>query len=154
MLARLTRELPRDGFLYEPKWDGFRALVFRDGIDVDIRSRHRRPLARYFPELAEAFLALPGDAFVLDGEIVVARGGRLDFPALMARLHPVPSRVERLCRETPASFVGFDLLGAAGVDLRDSPFTERRTRLEDVLEPVRPPLHRTPITDDADVAAE
>jgi ATP-dependent DNA ligase len=70
MLARLTRELPRDGFLYEPKWDGFRALVFRDGIDVDIRSRHRRPLARYFPELAEAFLALPGDGFVLDGEIV------------------------------------------------------------------------------------
>src|SRR3712207_2460030 len=109
MLARLVRELPPD-LLYEPKWDGFRCLVFRDGDDVDIRSRHDRPLARYFPELVGAFGALPEMRFVLDGEVVVPTSAGFDFNALLARLHPAPSRVERLSRDTPAAFIGFDVL--------------------------------------------
>ncbi|MDP8910677.1 MAG: ATP-dependent DNA ligase, partial [Actinomycetota bacterium] len=94
MLARLARELPPDGFLYEPKWDGFRCLVFRDRDEIDLRSRHGRPFARYFPELVEALLALPAERFVLDGEIVVVTPEGFDFAALMSRLHPSASRVE------------------------------------------------------------
>ena len=114
MLARLARELPADGFFYGPKWDGFRCLAFRAEAEVDLRSRHGRPLARYFPELVEALRTLPPGGFVLDGEVVVTRDGGLDFPALLARIHPAPSRVERLRRETPASYFAFDLpaLGA------------------------------------------
>ena len=153
MLARLVRELPRDGFLYEPKWDGFRALGFRDGPEVDIRSRHGRPLARYFPELVDALLALPAGAFVLDGEIVLVGPGGFDFPALMSRLHPTPSLVERLRRETPSSFIAFDLLAAGDEVLLSTPFEERRARLERLLAPARPPLFVTPVTADADVAA-
>src|ERR671931_16336 len=93
MLARLARELPADGYVYEPKWDGFRCLVFRDGGEVDLRSRNQRPLARYFPEVVEAMLQLPERRLVLDGELVVARRGGLDFEALLARLHPAASRV-------------------------------------------------------------
>src|SRR5215211_568835 len=98
MLARLTRELPLDGYLYEPKWDGFRCLAFRDGGDVDLRSRNQRALARYFPEVVEALLTLEERRFVLDGEVVVAGEEGFDFPALLARLHPAASRVERLRR--------------------------------------------------------
>src|SRR5512144_2027472 len=105
MLARLTRELPSGaGLGYEPKWDGMRALVFRDGAEVDLRSRHDRPLARYFPEIVAAVRAIAAPRFVLDGELLAAR-----FPALLARLHPARSRVDRLARETPASYVAFDL---------------------------------------------
>src|SRR3712207_703903 len=110
MLGKLARELPGEGYLYEPKWDGFRALAFRDGDDVDLRSRHGRPLSRYFPELVAAFRALPATRFAVDGEIVVAGARGFDFPALMARVHPVSSRVERLQRESPTSYVGFDVL--------------------------------------------
>ena len=145
MLARLTRELPRGPFSYEPKWDGFRCLAFVGGTDVDLRSRHDRPLARYFPEVVaglRTLLASPGDSVVLDGEILLARrpadGNGRDrgvaaeppFALLMARLHPAASRVERLARETPARYVAFDLLADDGADLREVAFVDRRTALE------------------------
>src|SRR5215210_5758616 len=152
MLGRLSRELPRDGFVYEPKWDGFRCLAFRSGGDVDLRSRHDRPLARYFPELVEALAALETTMFVLDGEIVLPRADGFDFSALMARLHPAASRVERLRRETPASFVAFDLLAHGATDLRERPFTERRALLERALADARPPLRLTPLTADVELA--
>jgi ATP-dependent DNA ligase len=153
MLARLARELPLNGFVYEPKWDGFRCLAFRDGADVDLRSRNQRPLARYFPEIVEALLGLPEPRFALDGELVVATPAGLDFEALLARLHPAASRVERLRRESPASFVAFDLLAAGDDDLRDRPLSERRRLLEALFEHTRAPLHLTPSSDDAAVAA-
>jgi ATP-dependent DNA ligase len=153
MLARLARELPGDGYLYEPKWDGFRCLVFRAGDEIDLRSRNHRPLARYFPELVEALLALPEAHFVLDGEILVTRNGRFDFAALLARLHPAASRVERLRRETPALLVAFDLLGWDGEDLREQPFGRRRRLLGDLIAAARPPLFLTPLTDDREQAA-
>lgn len=152
MLGKLARELPGDGFLFEPKWDGFRALVFRDGAEVDVRSRHGRPLARYFPEVVEAFRALEERSLVVDGEIVVATPSGFDFAALMSRLHPAASRVERLARETPASFVAFDLV-ALRDDLRDAAFVERRALLELALGDARPPLFVTPLTDDRSTAA-
>jgi ATP-dependent DNA ligase len=153
MLARLVRELPADGYVYEPKWDGFRCLVFRDGGEVDLRSRNQRLLARYFPELVEALLALPANHFVLDGEIVVATPSGFDFEALLRRLHPAASRVERLRKETPASLIAFDLLARGSDDLRGRPFTERRRLLADLLEDARPPLFLTPVTDERDEAA-
>jgi ATP-dependent DNA ligase len=149
MLARL----PRGEFLYEPKWDGFRALVFRDAGEVDIRSRHGRPLARYFPELVEAFAAVPADHFVLDGEIVVLRPEGSDFPALMARLHPTASRVERLRHETPASFVAFDILAVHDDDLHEKRFAARRSLLESLLARAQAPLFVTPITEDMETAS-
>src|SRR3712207_1280780 len=108
MLARLVRALPRGPYAYEPKWDGFRALAFREGDEVELQSRHGRPLARYFPEVAEALRSLADRAFVLDGELLVVRDGRSDFATLMARLHPAASRVERLAAEAPAVFVAFE----------------------------------------------
>jgi ATP-dependent DNA ligase len=149
MLARLARELPLDGYVYEPKWDGFRCLAFRDGGAVDLRSRNQRPLARYFPEIVEALLALRADRFVLDGELVVATRDGLDFDALLGRLHPAASRVERLRRETPASFVAFDVLAVGEDDFRDAPFTARRRRLAELLRDAQPPLHLTAATGDA-----
>src|SRR5262249_40223943 len=131
MLAKLSEELPPAGnFLYEPKWDGFRAIVFRGASDVYIQSRDLRPLDRYFPELHEELLrALPPGA-VIDGEIVIATPHGLDFDALQLRLHPAASRVAKLAQATPAAFVAFDLLAAAGRDVRDAPQCERRARLE------------------------
>lgn len=153
MLARLQRDLPtEEGFIYEPKWDGFRCLVFRDGDEIDMRSRNQRPLARYFPELVEAFRSVGSDRYVLDGEIVVGGESGPDFGALLLRLHPAASRVERLRRETPASFIAFDLLAREGADLRQEPFVKRRTLLEDLLDDARPPLFLTPLTEDADRA--
>src|SRR5947207_10358981 len=107
MLARLVRELPQGPVAYEPKWDGFRCLAFRDRDEVDLRSRHGRPLGRYFPELNAAAATLPVDRFVLDGEVLVLSDGQFDFAALMARLHPAASRVQELARRTPAVFVAF-----------------------------------------------
>jgi ATP-dependent DNA ligase len=130
MLAKLARELPKGAFIYEPKWDGFRCVVFRDVDSVDMRSRNQRPLARYFPEVIAGVRALPLDRFVLDGEIVTTDG---DFEALMLRLHPAASRVERLARETPACFVAFDVLAIGDEDVRSYPITERRARLEQLL---------------------
>ena len=155
MLARLTRELPADAdrrFLFEPKWDGFRCLAFRDGDDVDLRSRHDRPFARYFPELADALLDVPSSGFVLDGEIVLVRNGSFDFEALMSRLHPAPSRARRLATETPATFVAFDLLAEGEEGLTERPFAERRRRLEALLAAPPPRVTVTPATDEAAVA--
>src|SRR4051794_15649570 len=152
MLARLVRDLPDGELAYEPKWDGFRCLAFRERDDVDLRSRHSRPLARYFPELAAAFAALPVDPLVIDGEVLVLVDGRFDFASLMARLHPAASRVKELARQTPAVFVAFDLLAAGPDDLRARPFAERRARLEELLATARSPLHLTPMTQDREVA--
>ena len=148
MLARLENDLPRDGYLYEPKWDGFRCLVFRDGGEIDLRSRNDRPLARYFPEVVDGLLALPQPRFVLDGELVAAHDGRLDFASLLARIHPATSRVERLRQESPARFVAFDVLAVGSDDVRDRPFAERRRLLADLLGAAQEPIHLTPLTDD------
>ena len=158
MLARLTRTLPvAPGLVYEPKWDGFRGLVFRAGDAVDLRSRHDRPLSRYFPELVEAFLDVghPGAEFVVDGEIVIMGGptaSSFDFGALLARLHPAASRVERLRQATPASFIAFDLLAVGPEDLRERPFAERRQRLLALLAKAPEPIVVTPATEDPEVA--
>jgi ATP-dependent DNA ligase len=131
MLARLARTLPEDGpWFFEPKWDGFRALVFREAGDVDIRSRNHRPFSRYFPELVEAFEVLPEKAFVVDGEIMLPTGGGYDFATLMTRLHPAASRVRTLAAEHPATFVAFDVLAIGAEELLAHPFRERRSRLE------------------------
>ena len=153
MLAKAVEELPRaDGFLFEPKWDGFRAIVFRGPTDVFIQSRDLRPLDRYFPELHEACLAALPAGCVVDGEIVIATGSGLDFDALQLRLHPAASRVAKLSKEMPSSFVGFDLLAVDGRDIRDEPQDERRARLETLLARVEPPVHLTPMTRDRAVA--
>ena len=154
MLARTATALPDGGgYIYEPKWDGFRAIVFRGGGDVYIQSRDLRPLDRYFPELHAALTAGPDDC-VLDGEIVIATPRGLDFDLLQLRLHPAASRVAKLAAETPASFVAFDALAAEGQDLRQAPQRERRERLERILAGVAPPVHLTPMTRDRSQAAE
>src|SRR5215210_7101032 len=154
MLAKLARELPEGAYLYEPKWDGFRCLAFRRGDHVDLRSRHDRPLARYFPELVEALLALPERRFTLDGEIVLVSDGRFDFPSLMARLHPAASRVELLRRETPATLVAFDALAVGDEALLERPFAERRVALERLLAAAPDALYLTPATADINRACE
>jgi len=147
MLAQRVRALPmEDGWIFEPKWDGFRALVFKDSDAITIQSRDEKPLARYFPELLPPLAAHLPPQCVLDGEIVIARGGALDFEALQLRLHPAESRVRLLAREIPASIVLFDLLALGDRDLRDAPFSERRAELERILEGAIPPLHITPAT--------
>jgi ATP-dependent DNA ligase len=154
MLAKLVDALPRGAFLYEPKWDGFRAIVFRGDSDLFIQSRDLRPLDRYFPELHQTLLAaLPGGS-VLDGEIVIATDRGLDFDVLQLRLHPAASRVAKLAAATPASFVAFDVLAAGGRDLRALPIAERRAELEALLAGAAPPTHLTPMTRDPAVAAE
>jgi ATP-dependent DNA ligase len=155
MLAKIASALPEgDGVLYEPKWDGFRAIVFRGEAEVYIQSRELKPLDRYFPEVREAALAQLAPGCVLDGEIVIATSHGLNFDLLQMRLHPAASRIAKLATETPASFVAFDLLAADGKDLRDLPQAERRARLERLLATVTPPFHLTPITRDRAQAAE
>ncbi len=154
MLGKLVRELPAEGYVYEPKWDGFRCLVFRSEHEVDLRSRNDRPLGRYFPELVEALHAVPRERFILDGEILATREGRFDFTALMSRLHPAPSRVERLRLSSPALLVAFDALAVADEDLTASPFAERRAALEQLLAGIPPPLRVTPATEDRTIAAD
>jgi ATP-dependent DNA ligase len=155
MLARLADELPAgEGFLYEPKWDGFRAIVFRGASDVFIQSRDLRPLDRYFPELHDECLRRLPEGCVIDGEIVIATPGGLDFDALQLRLHPAASRAAKLARETPSSFVGFDLLAVDGRDVRGRPQGERRALLERLLAAATPPIHLTPVTRDRAVAQE
>ena len=154
MLAKLTTELPEGDVLYEPKWDGFRAIVFRTAGRAFIQSRESRPLNRYFPDVYEAVLAHLPDGSVIDGEIVIATARGLDFDALQLRLHPAASRVEKLARDTPASFVAFDLLAADGRDLRQERQAERRARLERVLGGASPPIHLTPATRDRALATE
>jgi ATP-dependent DNA ligase len=155
MLAKRVDTLPPgDGWIFEPKWDGFRTLVFRDGDEVFIQSRDEKPLDRYFPELIEPLKAQLPKKCVLDGEIVIARDGGLDFEALQLRLHPAASRVKKLAGEMPASVVFFDLLSKGDRDLRGMPFTERRAALEKLLADATPPLHLTPATRDRDIAAD
>jgi ATP-dependent DNA ligase len=149
MLAKPVDELPKDdGWLFEPKWDGFRAIVFRDGDEVFTQSRDLKPLDRYFPELAAPLKASLPQRCVVDGEVVIARDGELDFEALLLRIHPAASRVNMLATETPASFVAWDLLALDDDDLRKVPQAERRTRLEQLLVGVEPPVHLTPATTD------
>jgi ATP-dependent DNA ligase len=153
MLAKLADELPPEGeYLYEPKWDGFRAIVFRDKKDLYIQSRDLRPLDRYFPELHDMLLERLPNPCVLDGEIVIASGGGLDFDALQLRLHPAASRVAKLAKETPASFVAFDVLAVDGKSVMSEPQAERRERLEKLLAAAKPPLYVTPMTRDRRVA--
>jgi ATP-dependent DNA ligase len=154
MLAKIAGALPSGPFLYEPKWDGFRAIVFRGQDDVFIQSRDLKPLDRYFPELHELFLNRLPPGCVLDGEVVIATATGLDFEALQLRLHPAASRVAKLAKESPAEFVAFDLLAAGGEDLRDRPQHERRTRLEVLMRTVAPPIHLTPMTRDVTLARE
>jgi ATP-dependent DNA ligase len=150
MLARLTRSLPQEGHVFEPKWDGFRCIAERVGERVELWSRHGRPFTRYFPEVAAALRELDGD-WILDGEILVRSEGRWDFPALMARLHPAASRVEQLAAETPAVFFVFDVLRLRDRDLLPVPLTERRRLLEGLLAKPPPTVRLTPQTDDAEV---
>ncbi len=155
MLEKIADELPQEpGFLFEPKWDGFRAIVFCSADEVYIQSRDLRPLNRYFPELAQALAQWPPKGCVLDGEIVVAGAGGLDFDALQQRLHPAASRVARLAKETPAAFVAFDLLAAGGRSTMNLPQAERRIRLERLLGQAAPPLYLTPMTRDRAVALD
>ncbi len=155
MLAKLADAIPGgDGWQYEPKWDGFRAIVFRDGDETYIQSRDLKPLDRYFPELPPALrAALPG-RYVLDGEVVIAGPDGLDFDSLLLRIHPAASRVKLLAAQTPASFVAWDLLAFDDRDLRGVELGERRQLLERLLAGVQPPIHLTPATLDASCAAD
>jgi ATP-dependent DNA ligase len=152
MLAKLTRELPTGNYLYEPKWDGFRAIVFRDGDDVEIGSRNEKPLTRYFPDLIDPILRNLPERAVVDGEIVIATEKGLDFDLLSLRIHPAASRVAMLAEETPASFVAFDLLAEGDDDLRGEPFKTRRARLERVFKKAKSPILLTPATTEPDLA--
>jgi ATP-dependent DNA ligase len=156
MLAKLSAELPTEGsgFVYEPKWDGFRALVWKSGDDVYIQSRDLKPLGRYFPELEAALRARLPDRCVLDGEIVIATGGRLDFDALLLRIHPAASRIQMLAEQSPSAYVAWDLLAFGDEDLRERPQGERRAALERALAGVEAPVHLTPATRDRAVAAD
>jgi ATP-dependent DNA ligase len=151
MLAKLVPAIP-PGASYEPKWDGFRSVVFRDGDEVEVGSRNERPMTRYFPELVEAFRTELPDRCVVDGEIVLATEHGLDFNLLQLRLHPAASRVALLAGRTPASFIAFDLLALGDDDLTGRPFADRRALLERTLGGARPPVHLTPVTTDRELA--
>ena len=156
MLAKAVKVIPDGSYSYEPKWDGFRSIVFRDGDEVEIGSRNERPMTRYFPELVREIVGqLPGRC-VIDGEIVVPHGdgARLDFEALLQRIHPAASRVNLLAGQTPARFVAFDLLALGDTDYMERPFAERRAVLEAALGRVRAPLHVTPATTDRALAGQ
>ncbi len=155
MLAKPVKEIPRGPLSFEPKWDGFRSIVFRDGHEVELGSRNERPLTRYFPELVEAATEVLPERCVLDGEIVIpdADGRRLDFEALLQRIHPAASRVRLLAEQTPARFVVFDVLALADVAYLETGFGDRRDVLEQAMADVLPPFHLTPATRDREVAA-
>ncbi len=155
MLAKLSRQMPEGGgLLYEPKWDGFRCIVFRDGAEVELGSRNERPLTRYFPEVVESLQANLPERCVIDGEIVIAGPSGLDFDALLQRIHPAASRVKLLASATPASFVAFDLLAEGDDDLRGQQFGSRRQALEKALRGAKPPVYLTPATSDPEVARD
>jgi ATP-dependent DNA ligase len=153
MLAKPVADIPPDQ-IYEPKWDGFRSIIFRDGAEVEIGSRNEKPMTRYFPEVVEAVLANFPERAVIDGEVIVADTARntLDFEALQQRIHPAASRVKLLSEQTPAGFVAFDLLAIGDEDLTEKPFAERRARLVEVLKDARPPIYTTPATEDLETA--
>ncbi|HTT53903.1 MAG TPA: ATP-dependent DNA ligase [Streptosporangiaceae bacterium] len=154
MLAKPVPKIPDGRYSFEPKWDGFRSIIFRDRAEVEIGSRNERPMTRYFPELVEAARAQFPDRCVIDGEIVIpdAAGRRLDFEALLQRIHPAASRVALLAKQTPAHFVAFDLLALGDADVCGQPFEQRRATLEQALGQARPPVHLTPATVDRDLA--
>ncbi|MFL5738551.1 MAG: ATP-dependent DNA ligase [Actinomycetota bacterium] len=154
MLAKAVKEIPHGELSFEPKWDGFRSIVFRDGDEIEIGSRNERPMTRYFPELVAAFRAQLPDRIVVDGEIIVIgpSGDRLEFETLQQRIHPAESRVRMLSETTPARFVAFDLLGIGDDDLMQRPFSERREKLEEALASAGPPVHVTAATRDRVVA--
>ena len=155
MLAKRVDDLPAGGaWIFEPKWDGFRAIVFRDRDEIQIQSRDEKPLNRYFPELLDALLSRLPARCVLDGEIVIATDHGLDFDSLQLRLHPAASRVKLLSRQIPASVVFFDLLSEGDRDLRGEPFQKRRQELERLLASATPPVHLTPATRESNVAAD
>jgi ATP-dependent DNA ligase len=151
MLAKSVPTIP-PGASYEPKWDGFRSLIFRDGDDVEFGSRNEKPMTRYFPELVAAVKAQLPQRCVIDGEIVIATDAGLDFEALQQRIHPAVSRVTMLSETTPASFIAFDLLALGDDDYTGRPFAQRRAALEQALAPALPPIHLTPTTTDLEVA--
>lgn len=146
--------LPDTPLLYEPKWDGFRCIVFRDGDEVELGSRNERPLTRYFPDVVEAVCRELPPRIVVDGEIVVAGSTGLDFDALQQRIHPADSRVRRLAVETPAAFVAFDLLAIEDENLLELPFADRRARLEVALASVQPPIYLSPVSSDREQGAD
>jgi ATP-dependent DNA ligase len=155
MLSRSADALPDgDGWQFEPKWDGFRTLVFRDGEEIMLQSRDSRPMNRYFPELLEPLLAALPDRCVLDGEIVIVGPGGLDFEALLLRIHPAESRVKMLAAQSPASYVAWDLLALGDEDLREASLAARRERLEQVLATAAPPVHLSPATRDRALAED
>jgi ATP-dependent DNA ligase len=154
MLAKLADELPLGPYLYEPKWDGFRAIVFCGESEVYIQSRDSRPLDRYFPELHETLLERMPKNCVVDGEIVIATAHGLDFEALQLRLHPAASRVKKLAGETPSSFIAFDVLALDGRSIMSAPQVERRAALEKLLRNVTRPVHLTPMTRDRTIALD
>lgn len=155
MLAKRVNELPTGNeWIFEPKWDGFRVLVFRDQDEILIQSRDEKSLNRYFPELLDPLRQQLPSRCVLDGELVIANDGALDFEALQLRIHPAASRVQKLAKETPASIVFFDLLCEDNRDLRGKPFEQRRRELESLLSSATPPIHLTPATEDVKVAAD
>jgi len=155
MLAKLSREMPEgEGLIYEPKWDGFRCIVFRDGSELELGSRNERPLTRYFPELLGPLLESLPSQCVLDGEIVIAGPSGLDFDALLQRIHPADSRIRLLASSTPASFVAFDILAAGDDDLRPTAFATRRKALEGALCDAKAPVYVTPATSDPAVARD
>src|SRR5437762_3118313 len=149
MLAKSVPTIPPSGS-YEPKWDGFRSIIFRDGDEVEIGSRNERPMTRYFPEVVAAVLANFPPRAVIDGEIIVADAEQkgLDFEALQQRIHPAASRVNMLAEKTPARFIAFDLLAIGDRDLTELPLIERRAALEEALANAKPPVHITPMTRD------
>ena len=153
MLAKSVREIPDLGHV-EPKWDGFRTIVFKDGDEIVLGSRNERPMTRYFPELVDALRDNLPPRCVLDGEIVIVTGERLDFEALQQRIHPADSRVRKLAEQTPASFIAFDALAVGDADLMPEPFSERRQRLADALASAQDPIHLTPATADLAQAKE
>jgi ATP-dependent DNA ligase len=154
MLAKSVAEIPTGSYSFEPKWDGFRSIIFRDGDEVEIGSRNERPMTRYFPEVVDAVLANLPDRSVVDGEIVIPVGEntRLDFETLQMRIHPAASRVKLLAEQTPAHFIAFDLLALDDVDYCDRPFVERRASLREALADAEAPIHVTPATTDRGVA--
>ncbi|KYH44107.1 ATP-dependent DNA ligase [Branchiibius sp. NY16-3462-2] len=153
MLAKSVKEIPDVGHV-EPKWDGFRTIVFRDGDEVELGSRNEKPMTRYFPELVEALKANLPQRCVVDGEIVVIAGDRLEFEVLQQRIHPAASRIAKLAQETPASFIAFDLLAVADEDLMQAPFERRRALLETALADAHDPVFITPKTNDPAVAKD
>ena len=154
MLAKPVSEIPTGNLSYEPKWDGFRSIIFRDGDEVEIGSRNERPMTRYFPEVVEAIKQNLPERCVIDGEIIVVVGDRLEFEVLQQRIHPAASRVKLLSEQTPARFVTFDLLAVDETDYTTQPFEQRRIALEQVLAGASAPIHLTPVTRDHHVAVQ